>query len=86
MKLKKLINEDDTHYIKNKKYEFILDMKEEHDVFNQDGSLYMKLPRYAFWANKGKNKPEVVESSNDLEYLMKKYDVPQDKVLTLEDV
>lgn len=48
------------------------------------GEVNMVIPRYGYWDDKGRGKPEVIESSDDLDYLMKKYDVPEDRVVLLK--
>lgn len=54
---------------------FITDFGHELDVLSEkDGKEHhWKMPRYGVWAEQGRGKPEVVETSNDLNALTLKY-------------
>lgn len=61
---------------------FISDLGEDQVVNN--GGEEILMGRYAVWSPTvgGKNH-QIVEISSDLEMLMKKYDIPQDRVCIL---
>ncbi len=64
---------------------FITDFGKSFEAIDaKTGKVAMVIPRYGYWDDKGRGKPETVESSDDLEYLMKKYNVPEDKVVSLK--
>jgi hypothetical protein len=44
------------------------------------GEVAMMLPRYGVWGDLGRGKPEVVETSNDLQYLLNKYKLTETDV------
>ena len=48
---------------------WITDMGDSLDLFNGQGEKVGKLERYAVWAISVRQKPEVVEVSNDEQYL-----------------
>lgn len=62
---------------------FISDLGEEQLIKNEEGKEFI-LGRYAIWAPfpEAKNH-QIVEVGNDLEALMKKYNIPSDRVCTL---
>jgi len=50
-----------------------------------DDGVKSTLPRYGAWRHeKGMRKPGVVEVSDDLEGLMRKYEVPPERVFTIQ--
>lgn len=64
---------------------FITDLGENLECRGEDGTVAMTLPRYGVWVyDAGKGKPQVVESSDNLEYLRTKYGVPGNRVVQLE--
>lgn len=62
---------------------FITDNGENLELTNQQTGEVMRLPRYGYWEDLGRQKPEVKELSDDLEYLKKKYNVPDDHVVDM---
>ncbi len=62
---------------------FITDSGEPIEIKNQTGEVMMYLPRYAYWEDLGRGKPEVRKSSDDLEKLMAEYGVSGDRVVAL---
>ena len=74
MRLRDLINvteQEDSPY-------FITDMGHTQPVIDKrTGKTIFMLPQFGVWGDKGRGKPEVIESSNDLEYLKKKYNTEQ---------
>ena len=67
----------------SKRMTFISDMGRELEVSKVDGSSMGNIPRYAVWTNLGRGKSEVAELSNDLSYLMKKWNIPKSSVVVL---
>jgi hypothetical protein len=57
----------------SRKGQFITDNTKEVEVLDEDGQVTWTLPRYGVWGEKGKRKPEVLETSNDLNYLQETY-------------
>jgi len=61
--------------VESSKANFIMDMdvkdRKLRDV--DTGKVIMELPRYAAWGYIDRGKNEVIETSNDLKYLQKKY-------------
>jgi hypothetical protein len=67
----------------NRSDNFITDNGEEIDIQDfKTGKVIGKLPRYGVWVfeGQGRSKHEVVETGNNLEYLMHKYNVPKERV------
>lgn len=63
-------------YISEASGKCITDFGKSHPLTTPDGKVFDTLPRYAVWSNTGR-KDEVIETSNDLKYLKKKYgDLP----------
>ncbi len=60
---------------------FISDLGDEQSAEN--GSNNTQLSRYAAWAPIGSKNHRIVEISDDLQTLMEKYSVPQDRVCIL---
>jgi len=57
-----------------RKAHFITDMDiEDRNLRNIDTGVVMELPRYAAWGYINRDKNEVMETSNDLQYLQEKY-------------
>lgn len=50
---------------------FITDFGET--LIAENETVYMKIPRYGVWGDKGRFKPEVIDCSDSLEYLQKRY-------------
>jgi hypothetical protein len=48
---------------------FITDAGESKVVWVGEDGRKHSIPRYGVWGEKGKGKPEVIETSDDLEYL-----------------
>lgn len=71
------MNWQDTFSGKN----FISDLGGEQKVENSDKEI--TLSRYAAWVPIGEKKHQIVEISDDLQMLMEKYSVPQDRVCML---
>lgn len=64
--------------------DFITDSGRAQEVKDaKTGKVVMVLPRYGVWGDKGRNKPEVIETGNDLKALMKKHNISKDKVFKL---
>lgn len=62
---------------------FITDFGQELDVHseNEGKEHHWKMPRYGVWAEKGRGKPEVIETSSDLKALTQKYgELPVHKI------
>jgi hypothetical protein len=63
---------------------FITDFGEGRNLTNEAGETVMTLPRYGVWADDAsKGKPQVVDTSDDLAELMRKYNVKSDQVYDL---
>ncbi len=60
---------------------FISDLGSEQSVESDSGSTL--LSRYAAWAPIGSKNHRIVEISDDLQTLMEKYAIPQDRVCIL---
>ena len=60
---------------------FISDLGEEQRV--ETGEKEITLSRYAAWAPVGEKNHQIVEVSDDLNMLMEKYNVPNDRVCVL---
>jgi len=54
---------------------WITDMGESLTIRNESGAKVGVLDRYAVWADSPRDKAEVVETSNDFQYLSEKYNV-----------
>jgi hypothetical protein len=65
---------------------FITDMGERPKMRNTATGEMMELDQYGYWCDMGKGKPEVKETSNDLEYLKTKYKVPDDRVFGMKQL
>ena len=65
---------------------FITDMGEKLKMTNQKTGKITELPRFAYWDDMGRNKAEVKECSDDLEYLKKKYNVPDNHVVDMKKI
>ncbi|MCK9227607.1 MAG: hypothetical protein M0P30_07430 [Syntrophorhabdaceae bacterium] len=60
---------------------FITDLGETMECRKEDGAVEIIVPRYGVWVyDAGKGKPQVVEASDDLEYLKTKYGVTDDRI------
>lgn len=60
---------------------WIIDGEKEIEVHTSDGKLYTTLPRYAVVDQKQRRgKGQVIDQSNDLEDLIRKYDVSNDEI------
>jgi len=83
MKIKELFEEVLPGHSIDRDDNFILDSGSEVEMINNIDKSKIKIPRYAAWVYgcQGKNKSEVAECSNDLNYLMKKYKVPEKRVV-----
>ena len=62
---------------------FITDMGEKPKIKNTATGEMMELNQYGYWCDMGKGKPEVKETSDDLEYLKKKYSIPDNRVFSM---
>ncbi len=61
---------------------FISDLGETQTIQRNDKEI--TLGQYAVWAPiSGTSRHQIVEVSDDLDYLMKKYDISKDNVCTL---
>ena len=61
---------------------FITDFGESIPATNAEtGELICMINQYAVWGDMGRGKPEVIESSNDLDYLLKKYKLTKNEVV-----
>jgi hypothetical protein len=58
---------------------FIIDNNEKILLKGVNGTKDMKLHRYACWGGES-GRAYVKETSDDLQYLMKKYDIPSNHV------
>lgn len=66
----------------SRKY-FISDLIENKQIFNEKGQKVI-LGRYAVWApSLNGERHQIVEVSSDLEFLKKKYNIPNDLVLSI---
>ena len=65
---------------------FITDMGEKPKMNNIATGETMELNQYGYWCDIGKGKPEVKETSDDLEYLKKKYSISDDRVFSMEQL
>lgn len=54
---------------------FITDMGQSNTAEEVGGSSKIHIPRYAVWGDRGRGKPEVIETSDDLEALKRKHGV-----------
>lgn len=65
---------------------FITDMGEKPKMKNTATGEMMELNQYGYWCDMGKGKPEVKETSDDLESLKKKYSISDDRVFSMEQL
>jgi hypothetical protein len=50
-----------------------------HKVTDEKGEVLKELPKHAVWGERGKGKPEVLETHNDLARMMREHDVPAER-------
>ena len=61
---------------------FITDMGEHTELSDSFGGTWT-MERYAVWGEKGRGKPEVIETSDDITELIDKYGIPEERILTM---
>lgn len=61
--------------ILNERYDekFITDFGRSYDPQERSGKGAAHIAQYAVWGDTGRGKPEVIETSDDLDYLLDKY-------------
>lgn len=74
IKLTDFINESTT---------FISDSGRELVFKNTTTGKEIRVGRYGVWTDKDRRKPEVIETSNNLELLLKKYNLTKDHIVKL---
>lgn len=62
---------------------FITDMGSAMPMTDENGKVVSTIPRYGVWGEQGRHKPQVIECHDDLDYLKKKHDVPDSRVVKL---
>ncbi len=59
----------------------IMDNGRTRDVKDaKTGEVAMELPRYAVWADDGRNRHQVIDTSNDVNKLLKKYSIKKEDI------
>lgn len=67
----------------NAERRFITDMGQSTPM-TINGKPAGSLPRYAVWGDKGRGKPEVIETHDDLERMRSEHGVPKDRVVSIQ--
>jgi len=69
-----LAREVDVRTIDKAQAKYITDFGKSFETIDDHGSK-TTIPRYGVWGNLGRNKDEVLDTSNSLPYLKKKWEV-----------
>lgn len=80
----KSIKHIDEFINESRDFTFVSDEGPDPIVFKISGRKDIKIPRYGVWTTKGQKKLSVVDSDENLDVLLKKYNLTSDDVYVMD--